>query len=107
MERFVFGRLRHFLVLILGVPWLSAGAQPVKVEGYAGGTGNYITHFDGNYFNVIKNERYVLVDLSGKTMVSGIRSPVVDMDRKFSMYDGVFFADSAGSIVLKMSPVKH
>jgi WG repeat protein len=88
-------------ILCLLLFYFSADAQLVKVEGYAGITGNYSTRFYGDYFNVIKNERYAVIDLSGKTMVSGILSPVVDFDRKLSIYDDVFFSDSAGGIVLK------
>src|SRR5437899_2145487 len=79
----------------------STGAQPLKVEGYAGTAGNYITQFCGDYFTVQRNDGYAVINLNGKTVASGIKAPVVDFSRKLSIYNGVFFADNAGDIVLK------
>lgn len=50
-------------------------AQSIKVEGTAGGAGNYMTLFDGDYFTVYRNDGFAVLDLQGKVLMSGVKPP--------------------------------
>lgn len=88
------------LVAVLLMPY--ANAQSIKVTGTAGSTGAYLTEFDGDYFTVGRNDGWAVVDLQGKTLMSGLKAPVSDVLRRVSLYHGVLFVDDGtGKIVLR------
>lgn len=76
-------------------------AQSIKVVGNPGDQYNYITQFDGTYFTVGRNDGYAVIDLTGKTVYSGIKAPVIGMSRNLPLYHGTLFVDEAGKMVLK------
>lgn len=105
MERSIFQRLKLWLVVLFGFLGLSISAQPVKVEGYAIMSSSYITQFDGTYFTLQKKDGIAVVDLTGKTMASGLKAAPLPLsifkNFNLSMYKGVFFVDLGNGIVLK------
>jgi hypothetical protein len=88
-------------VIVLTICSPIAMAQSIKVIGNPGSQNNYITQFDGTYFTVGRNDGYAVVDLSGKTVYSGIKAPVIGMFRSLPLYHNLLFADEGGKTVLK------
>ncbi len=97
--------MRNLLFAIICSPlfYFSANAQPIKVEGYAIMSNNYITQFDGRYFTLQKKDGIAVVDLTGKTMVSGLKAPQTGMLRNYKvpLYKGSLFVDNGAGIVQK------
>jgi hypothetical protein len=92
------GQLALFLLICL-----STYAQPIKVEGYAIMSSDYVTQFDGKCFTLQKKDGIAVVDLTGKTLASGLKAPSTGILRnyKIPLYKGVLFADNGTAIVLK------
>jgi hypothetical protein len=91
------------LTVITVIPTILHGhAQSIKVTGTAGGSGAYITQFDGDYFTVSRNDGYAIVDLQGKTLMSGVKAPRSSILGRLSLYHGTLFVDDgSGAVVLK------
>ena len=93
------------LLMVFTLIHFYANAQPVKVEGYAIMSNTYITQFDGSCFTLQKKDGIAVVDLTGKTMVSGLKAPTPSLSifKNFNLpiYKGLFFADLGNGIVLK------
>ena len=91
-----------FLQLLFCQSFFAAQGQQVKVEGYAIMSSEYVTQFDGSYFTIQKKDGISIMDLTGKTIVGGLKAPQggILVNYKIALYKSVFFSASGSDIVL-------
>ncbi|GAA3944062.1 hypothetical protein GO495_22660 [Chitinophaga oryziterrae] len=95
--------MRNLLIstTILIFSFHSSIAQSLKVIGYPGDPYNLITKFKNDYFTVERNDGYAIINLEGKTITSGIKTPSIGFSRKLLIDYGTIFVEEGGKIVLK------